>query len=184
MIESEGPKSPCCMEDRGEFMPNHRFKRMACSCCGGVHWEQPKKTLPKMRYCPWCGRKVERIVQTESGREPQRVPKGDLERAAKAGYPEQAVPARYNPQAEREYREWCLELSASRQPRETVEAHNGRLRVELERWYDFEAFPHVRLSVFEGSWTRYVDFDAGIPFDEETARIAVGGQVRDAEGSV
>ncbi len=48
----------CSMVDIGDYQPKHRFKRMACSECGAMHWEQPQKTLPRMRYCPWCGREV------------------------------------------------------------------------------------------------------------------------------
>ena len=47
----------CVMDDLGNFTPHHDFKRMACSKCGAMHWEQPQETL-RMRYCPWCGREV------------------------------------------------------------------------------------------------------------------------------
>lgn len=48
----------CEMEDCGDYMPHHMFKRMRCLACGGMHWEQPQRTLPRMRHCPWCGAKV------------------------------------------------------------------------------------------------------------------------------
>ena len=47
----------CVMDDLGNFTPHHDFKRMVCSVCGAMHWEQPQETL-RMRYCPWCGREV------------------------------------------------------------------------------------------------------------------------------
>lgn len=48
----------CRMEDRGRFMPGHEFERMACGECGAMHWEQPHRRLPRMRFCPWCGAEV------------------------------------------------------------------------------------------------------------------------------
>ena len=43
------------MVDHGDYQPHHEFKRLACTACGGMHWEQPQKTMLRMRYCPWCG---------------------------------------------------------------------------------------------------------------------------------
>ena len=51
----------CAMDDLGYCLPHgrkHELRRMLCSECGGLHWEQPQKTLPRMRYCPWCGSEV------------------------------------------------------------------------------------------------------------------------------
>ena len=48
----------CEMEDHGNYQPHHEFKRLACTACGGMHWEQPMETMTRMRFCPWCGAEV------------------------------------------------------------------------------------------------------------------------------
>lgn len=47
----------CGMRSKGDCMPHHEFRRMVCSRCGGLHWEQPNEWL-RFRYCPHCGAEV------------------------------------------------------------------------------------------------------------------------------
>ena len=49
------PAKECEMVDHGDYQPHHEFKRLACTACGGMHWEQPMETMTRMRFCPWCG---------------------------------------------------------------------------------------------------------------------------------
>lgn len=39
--------------DRGRFQPSHEFRRMKCSRCGAIWWEQDNRFL-HFRYCPHC----------------------------------------------------------------------------------------------------------------------------------
>lgn len=58
MVEStfeQELRGKCEMVDHGDYQPHHEFKRLACTACGGMHWEQPMKTMARMRFCPWCG---------------------------------------------------------------------------------------------------------------------------------
>ena len=59
----EGVSGTCNMKDCGAYQPRHEFRRLACTECGGLHWENDKKTLPKMRYCPWCGKRVGKWIE-------------------------------------------------------------------------------------------------------------------------
>lgn len=40
--------------DHGTFVPHHEFRRIACSGCGGMHWE-PRQRALAFRFCPRCG---------------------------------------------------------------------------------------------------------------------------------
>lgn len=164
-IAKEADSKTCDMVDRGDFQPSHRFKRMVCSECGGLHWEQPQKALPRMRFCPWCGKPVGKVRAAEEQRPgPKRPP---------TRIPSPRYPGRLA--LEDEYRRQDRRREEMSAPRDVVEASKGDVRVELERWLTPDGKPHIKLSVLEGEWVRYVDIDSGIPFDRESAEIAVAG---------
>ena len=73
MMDAQDVDLACCladlidrpetaMRDLGEFTPHHRFRRMQCVHCGGVHWEQPNDRL-RMSFCPYCGEPVTSLVE-------------------------------------------------------------------------------------------------------------------------
>ena len=43
--------------DRGCFQPGHGFRRMECSRCGAIWWEQDNRFL-HFRYCPHCRARI------------------------------------------------------------------------------------------------------------------------------
>lgn len=43
--------------DRGRFQPRHKFRRMECSRCGAIWWEQDNRFL-HFRYCPHCRARI------------------------------------------------------------------------------------------------------------------------------
>lgn len=51
-------RETCTMENRGDYMPSHEFRRWKCSACGGMHWEQANIYL-RFRFCPHCGARVD-----------------------------------------------------------------------------------------------------------------------------
>lgn len=55
---SEPSRETCTMENRGDYMPSHEFRRWKCSACGGMHWEQANIYL-RFRFCPHCGARVD-----------------------------------------------------------------------------------------------------------------------------
>ena len=45
--------------DKGVYTPHHDFRRVQCSACGGMFWEQRQRAL-EFSYCPHCGRRLTR----------------------------------------------------------------------------------------------------------------------------
>ena len=164
-IAKDAARQGCDMVDRGDYRPSCPFKRMTCSECGGLHWEQAKGSLPRMRFCPWCGKPVENVRPAEQSKPNKNQPPTRI--------PSPRYPGRLA--LEDEYRRQDRRRENMDAPRDVVEASKGDVRVELERWCTPDGRPHIKLSVLEGEWVRYVDIDSGIPFDRESAEIAVAG---------
>lgn len=164
-IAKDAARQECDMLDKGDYQPSHPFKRMVCSECGGLHWEQPQAKLPRMRFCPWCGKPVGKVRPAEQEKPDTNKPPTRI--------PSPRYPGRLALQDA--YEAYARAREGMGAARDVIEASKGDVRVELERWRTPDGRPHIKLSVLEGEWVRYVDIDSGIPFDRESAEIAVAG---------